>query len=110
MTALEADFATYKRDHSAADEAEHARLMTLAGDIRGTVNGLASDLGTKADLLRSQGQRIEQEADKIRFQGNFLARVGLLVVFGAAVGGGGMQVALWYLTVGHAPSVTTHPR
>lgn len=113
MAQLESALAEYKREH----RAEHVRIAAEAamrheqitaninalaeklkkavGDVYETMGGIARDLGAKADAITVQGSRIESEASKIRLQGAFLAKVGLLVVFGAAVGGGAIQGCAW---------------
>jgi hypothetical protein len=120
VSQLEARLAQYQRTHAEEHRVhaqEHAQLAAEAslrhqqitaninalgeklkkavGDVYETMGGIARDLGAKADAITAQGSRIESEANKIRLQGAFLARLGLLVVFSASLGGGAVQGCGW---------------
>ncbi len=114
MTALEADLAAYQRDHRQEHEhlahearARHSQITSemhalrektnkAIGDLYETLGGVAKDLGAKANMIQAQAANLEIQTAKIRVQGGFLSKLGLLVVFGAALGGGIFQGAVWY--------------
>lgn len=122
-----AEHTSYRTSHdsqhaieAAGHEAEHRRIQKELDDFRRSASkaieetyellGLVgADVAKKAKAIAHQGERIERESQKISLQGWAISKIGLLVIVGAAVGGGAVQVALYHFAHRTEPTGVVKP-